>query len=237
MKEKVNTVHTGRTIMYEELSSLISHQVNEPGEIVELNILKKQTRTNIQLTLKRLQKLYDFEKQDQVWKIFLHLWKIANESDRRIMTLIYALHKDQFLLKTATVILTVPYGKKVAVEAIKEKLIVSYPEVYAPTTLHSAAQNIASSWKQAGYIKGKVRNIRVAVKPGFPALIFALMVGKSQGLTGEDLLKPVWVQALELSQSQMKELLSQAAMHDLITYQWAGGIIAFQFDKLLNHIE
>lgn len=237
MKEKVNTVHTGRTIMYEELSSLISHQVNEPGEIVELNILKKQTRTNIQLTLKRLQKLYDFEKQDQVWKIFLHLWKIANESDRRIMTLIYALHKDQFLLKTATVILTVPYGKKVAVEAIKEKLIASYPEMYAPTTLHSAAQNIASSWKQAGYIKGKVRNIRVPVKPGFPALIFALMVGKSQGLTGEDLLKPVWVQALELSQSQMKDLLSQAAMHDLITYQWAGGIIAFQFDKLLNHIE
>ena len=46
-------------------------------------------------------------------------------------------------------------------EAIGEHLKHQYPSRFRPTTLHSTAQNLASSWTQAGYLHGKVKKGRV----------------------------------------------------------------------------
>jgi len=237
VKQRVRTIHTSRTMMFDELNSLISHNVFNEQDIIELNLLNKISRSNINKTLKFLSGLYDFKSGNELWKVFLLLWKYAEEWDRRIMTLLYALYKDELLYQTAPVILNTPHGKKVIVENILDAINKAWPDHYAQTTAFSAAQNIASSWKQAGYIQGRVRNIRVPAKPEYPAVIFALYLGKIDGFTGEDLFSTNWIKILEVSDSRLRELLSQAAIRDMIDYRQGGGITIIKFDKILTQIE
>ena len=237
MKDTVNTVHTARTMMFSEISALINHRIFDESSILEMNLLKKQSKSNMEFTLKKLTKLYDFEEQNQLWKVFLFLWEMAEETDRRIMVLLYAVFKDDLLRVSIPVIQNTKAGKKVMIDKILELIHGQFPGKYAPTTALSAAQNIASSWKQAGYIEGKVRNIRVPVKPEFPAVVFGLFLGKWDGLTGDELLKSQWIKTLELEDSRLKELVSTAAIHDIIHFQQAGDVTVIQFDKLLNQSE
>ncbi len=237
MTNRIQTIHTSRTMMFNELSALIDHQVFDEKSIVEMNILGKLSTKGIHNTLNYLSRLYDFKEANQLWKVFLYLWNMAEESDKRIMTLLYALYKDELLRVSLPVMLNAKPGKKVEPKAVQDAIGKAYPGRYAPTTSISAAQNILSSWKQAGYIEGKVKNIRVAVKPDAPAVLFALFLGYKEGKVGEDLLQTTWVYTLEISQEQLHELLAQASLRDLIGYRKAGGITIIQFEPLLNHIE
>jgi hypothetical protein len=202
-----------------------------------MNILGKLSTAGIHNTLNYLSKLYDFKEANQLWKVFAFLWNMAEESNKRIMTLLYALYKDELLRVSLPVILNAKPGKKVEPKEIQDAISKAYPGRYAPTTSISAAQNILSSWKQAGYIKGKFRNIRVAVQPDKLSVLFALFLGYKDGKVGEDLLQATWINTLELSQEQLHEMMAQASLGDLIGYRRAGGITIIQFEPLLNHIE
>lgn len=234
---RLNTIHTSRTMMFKELSALIDHQVFDENSIVEMNILGKLSASGIRTTLNYLSRLYDFKEANQLWKVFTFLWHMAEESDKRIITLLYAIHKDELLRVSIPIVLNAKPGKRVEPRAVQEAISKAYPGRYAATTSISAAQNTLSSWKQAGYIEGKVRNIRVNVKPDKPAVLFALFLGYTEGKVGEDLLKTIWINTLELSQEKLHELLAQASLGDLIGYRRAGGITIIQFEPLLNHIQ
>lgn len=233
---KTHTVHTSRTMMFNELNALISHRIFDEAGIVELNVLNKPTKSSIINTMKYLSSLYDFKMQGELWNAFTYLWGVAEEKDRRLMTLLYATRNDSLLQLSIPVVINTPKGKKVAVEAIREQIEIAYTGRFTEITLHSAAKNIASSWKQAGYIKHKMRNIRVAVNPAYTTVLFALYLGKMNGLAGEKLLKSEWVQVLELSDSKIKGLVAEAAMKELISYKHGGGVVAINFDKLINQI-
>lgn len=236
LRTKIHTVHTARTMMFNELSALISQRIFDEDGIVEFNVLNKKTKYSSTYTLRLLSKLYDFRNQNDLWKAFTYLWGISEEKDRRLMTLLYAIRNDSLLQLSIPVVINTQKGKKVAVEAIREQIEKAYPERFTPNTLHSSAQNVASSWKQAGYIIGKVRNLRVAVNPAYTSVLFALYLGKIDGLAGEKLLKSQWVHLLELSETRLKELVSEAAIKELITYKHGGGVVAIAFDNLINHI-
>ncbi len=236
-KSSPSTIHTSRTMMYSELSDLISHRTFDAENIVAMNVLKKGTRTNINKTLTFLSKLYDFQQQDELWKVFTLLWGLTNDGNRRLMTLLYACYKDELLKLSMPVIANTPIGKKVLVGKFQEAIERVFPGRYSAATSISAAQNIASSWKQAGYIEGKIRSIRVAVKPDYVTVLFALYLGKLDGLVGEELLTTTWIKVLELSDSKLKSLISEAALNDLITYHHAGGVVAIRFDNLLSQIK
>ena len=186
--------------------------------------------------MKYLSRLYDFKIQGELWKAFAYLWEIAEEKDRRLMTLLFAVKNDRLLQLSIPVVINTPKGKKVTVEAIMEQIEVVYPIRFTEITLHAAAKNIASSWEQAGYIEHKVRNIRIAVNPAYTTVLFALYLGKMNGLAGEKLLKSEWVQGLELSEPKLKGLVAEAAMKDLITYKHGGGVVAINFENLINQI-
>lgn len=235
-KSKLITVHTSRTMMFNELNALISHCVFDESGIVELNVFNKPTKSSIINTLKYLSNLYDFKMQGELWNAFTYLWEIAEEKDRRLMTLLFAVKNDRLLQLSIPVVINTPKGRKVTVEAIREQIEIAYPGRFTDKTLLSAAQNIASSWKQAGYIEGKFRNKRVAVSPAYTTVLFALYLGKLNELAGEKLLKSEWVQVLELSESKLKGLVAEAAVKELISYKHGGGVVAINFDNLINQI-
>ncbi|MBP3192964.1 hypothetical protein [Natronogracilivirga saccharolytica] len=235
-KKYIQTIHTSRTIMFDELKALISHGAFEEEEIIALNVFNKQSGSGIRKTLNFLSKLYDFRDDNQLWRIFLFMWKMSNEADQRVLSLLYAVYKDDLLRASIPVVLNTPKGKKIQVEKLQDKLYDQFPDRYTPKTMLSAAQNVASSWKKAAYIEGKVRNIRIPIQPGYPVVLFALFLGERDGLVGKDLLSTTWIKVLDQPLSRIKELLASAALNDLIEYQEAGGIIIIRLQKLHNKI-
>jgi len=235
-KKPVQTIHTSRTIMFDELNALISHGAYEEEDIIALNVFNKQSGSGIRKTLIYLSKLYDFRDDNPLWRTFLFFWNMSVEADRRMLSLLYAVYKDDLLRVTIPVVLETTKGKKVPVEKLQDKLYDQFPDRYTAKTMLSAAQNVASSWKKAGYIEGKIRNIRVPVQPGYPVVLFALFLGERDGLVGEDLLKTTWIEVLDQPMSRIKELLISATLHDLIEYQDAGGITIIRLQKLYNRI-
>ncbi len=120
-KKHIQTIHTSRTIMFDELNALISHGIFEEEEIVALNVFNKQSSSGIRKTLNYLSKLYDFRDDNQLWSTFLFLWKLSAEADRRILSLLYAVYKDDLLRASIPVVLDTPKGKKVQVENLQNK--------------------------------------------------------------------------------------------------------------------
>lgn len=235
-KRKIQTIHTSRTLMFDELNALVSHGTFAEDEIVALNVFNKQSGSGIRKTLNYLARLYDFKENTPLWKTFLYLWNQSEEADRRLLSLLHAIYRDDLLRQSIPVIQETPVGRKVKVDVLLQNLLDQYDGQYSPKTMLSTAQNIASSWKKAGYIEGKVRNIRVPVSPGYHPVLFALCLGELDGNVGQDLLNTTWMSVLELSEERLKELLSTAARHDLIEYQKAGGVTVIRLRKLHNHI-
>lgn len=234
---KPYTIHTSRTIMFKELSDLISQGVFNETQIHEQNVVYKATRSNLKKTVGFLSKLYDYKEQNILWKVFIYLWKKADEHEKRLMTLLYAISKDEFLHISQNVVLSQRIGTRIAIQSIQRVLEEKYPNKYSQNTLISSAKNIASSWKQARYIEGKIKNIRVPIHPGYFTVVFALYLGYNEGKRGEDLLKTKWINLLELPENKLLGLLSEAAIRDLIDYNYTGGVTVIRFDKLLNAIK
>lgn len=231
---KPYTIHTSRTIMFKELSDLISQGLFDENNIIEQNPIYKTTKSNLQKTVGFLSKIYDFQENNLLWKVFVHLMNQSSESDKRLMTLFYALLKDDFLKLSIPVVIDTKFGNKVLVQNIQKVLEVKYPDSYSPNTLLSTAQNIASSWKQAGYILGKIKNIRVPIHPEVNSVVFAMYLGYYAGNVGDDLFNTKWTKLLELSESKIRELLTKAAFNELIEYNFSGGVTILKFDKLIN---
>ncbi|GAH36910.1 unnamed protein product, partial [marine sediment metagenome] len=49
--------------------------------------------------------------------------------------------------------------------------------------------------------------------------------------------KSLWTRVLELSESEIRKLLSEATIRDILEYKYAGGITTISFEKLLNAIK
>jgi len=111
-----------------------------------------------------------------------------------------------------------------------------YPKRFTAKTLESVAQNIASSWKQAGFIIGKVKNIRFQPPISYKIVSFAMLLAYLDGKRGDYILQDNCVSALCLSESKLRELAIEASRRDYLQYQFAGNVTAISFDKLLKNI-
>jgi hypothetical protein len=95
---------------------------------------------------------------------------------------------------------------------------------------------MASSWKQAGFIKGKVKNVRVQPQISYQVAAFAFLLAYLSGLRGDFIWSSIGIKALCLPESKLRELATECAMHDLMQYQYAGSVTAISFTNLLNKI-
>src|SRR5690606_3916865 len=111
-----------------------------------------------------------------------------------------------------------------------------YPGKYSPVTSHSIGKNLASSWKQAGYIKGKTKNIRVQPDISYKVAAFAFCLAFLEGDRGEFILKNPVVRALCLSETTLRALAIEAAKQDLLQYQYGGSVTSFAFPQLLSKL-
>jgi hypothetical protein len=126
--------------------------------------------------------------------------------------------------------------EKATVELFEEVIEKYHPNQYSANTRRSMAQNIASSWKQAGFIDGKVKNIRTQPEVTYRVACFAFLLAYLNGDRGDFIWGNVGVNALCLYEGKLRELAIECARKDLMQYQFAGSVTAISFTNLLNKI-
>lgn len=235
---KNKTVHTGRTIMFAELKKVMDHGIDNDDYINSLyqNVFNKATKSGITYTSRFLKRLYDFDLSMASFKAFKHFWSVTNERDRPLLAILYAIGNDYLLKDSIPIINDTEIGKKVTVESMENNIENLYPQKYTPNTRRSMAQNIASSWKQAGFITGKVKNIRTQPEINYLVIAFAFLLAYLNGDRGDFILKSAWVKALCLDESRIRSLAIEAGKRDLLQYQFAGNVTSLTFNNLLQKL-
>ena len=238
MIKKFKSTHTSRTLMFAELDKVMSHSIDgsDFAEILLNNVTGKKSSSNIQKTATHIKSLYGFDMEYAPFAAFKYFWKNAESSDKPMLALIYAINEDDLLAESLAVITETLIGEKATIEAFENVIEKYHPNNYTANTRKSLAQNIASSWKQAGIIEGKVKNIRVQRVISYYVAGFAFLTSYLKGNRGEFIWNNVGVKALGLSENRLRELAVECAKRDLMQYQYAGSVTAISFNKLLNKI-
>jgi len=225
-------------MMFAELARVMNHGEKSGSyrNSMHENIFNKATSVSAIKTTKLLIRLYDFDETLPCFKAFRHFWNISNESGKPIIALLYALSRDYLLAESVAVINETKYGEKVSIDAIESNIELHNPNKYSINTRRSSAQNIASSWKQAGFITGKVKNIRTLPDINYQVVAFAFLMAYLNGVRGDFILKSNWVKALSLDEKTIRSLAIEAAKRDLLQYQFAGNVTSITFTHLLKKL-
>jgi len=236
------SVHTSRTMMFGELALVLE---TVPGNvrpdayiaaIVEENVLGKPTQTTRQRTAKRLEELYCLGPNCALFRLMRHFWA-ADQASRPMLAFLAAAARDPLLRETTPFVQAIAVGEPVTPDEIAKHLDQKYPNRFRPTTLHSTAQNLASSWTQAGYLTGKVKKSRSIPTVTPVTAAFAFVLGYLCGLRGRLLLGCVWTRLLDRSPSDLSHLATEASKQGWLVYKHAGAIVEITFPGLLTASE
>ena len=235
---KINTIHTSRTMMYAELEKVMAFALDSHSflESLGLNVTGKKSTSGVEKTATYLKRLYGFDLQYPPFAALAYFWKKAEPHDRPLLAFIYAVQHDELLAESIPVVRGVLPGDKVAIDLFEAAIEQSHPNVYSANTRKSLAQNIASSWKQAGFVEGKVKNIRTQPPISPQVACFAFLLAFLAGCRGDFIWAGVAPGALCLAESQLRALAVDCAKVDLMQYQSAGSVTAIGFANLLNAI-
>ena len=239
MPSKVQkTIHTSRTMMLAELSRIMAHGIEQGSFEVSFadNVAGKLSKANKDKTNKALRKVYSFDPSDPAFAAFLWFWKNSPEADHPILALLFAISNDFLLSESIEIVQNTPLNQKVTVESLEDNLARLHPGRYSTVTLRSISKNLASSWKQAGFILGKVKNIRVQPEISYRVVTFGMLLGYLEGMRGEFLLASKYIRALCLPESGARDLIGEAARRDLLQYQYSGHVTTILFPNLLKSI-
>jgi len=232
------TIHTSRTLMFVELSQVMNHSIEggDFNEILNSNVTSKLSNTNLIKTNQYLRQLYGFDMEDLLFRCFKHYWTLVDNEKKSILALLFALSNDFLLKESIDIVVNSKVGERVAIEKFDDNIEKYHQGKYSINTRRSAAQNVASSWKQAGYIQGKIKNIRVQPIHDYYTVAFALLLSYLHGDRGEYILLSKWIKALAISTEELRDLIKEAAKRDLLQYQYGGNVTVISFENQLNTI-
>jgi len=224
--------------MFAELEKVMDYSASDNSYInsLELNVMGKKSGSGRNETATFLTRLYSFDEKRPPFAALRYFWAIVAPADRALITFVYAVDHDTLLSESLEVIGSVRLGDKVLIQSLEENIEKYHPQKYASSTLRSISQNLASSWKQAGFIEGKVKNIRVQPEIGYLVAGFAFLLAYLNGDRGEYIWNNAAVRSLCLPEERLKALAAECNRKDLMHFQSAGGVTTFSFKELLNKI-
>lgn len=236
---KPKTIHTARTLMYSELTKIMDFSIESDNYIESLNnnIFGKKSEDNIKQTANFLTLLYSFDITYPPFRVLKYFWQNSDEKEKPILALLFGILRDYLLTESINVVCETKLLDKVNIEKIEANIESYHPNRFTKNTIRSVAQNIASSWKQAGFITGKVKNIRTQPEINYNAVAFAFILAYLNGLRGDFIWSSKWVKALCLNESQLRDLAIEASKRGLIHYQYAGNVTSITCQELFNKLE
>lgn len=236
--KKPKSIHGARTLMFSELEKVMAFSL-EKGTYLDAmndNVFGKKSSDGIRQTKGFLKRLYEFDENNPPFVAFKYFWKISEPNEKPLIAFVYALNQDELLAESVQVLQSVKPGEKATIELFEEVIEKYHPNQYSANTRRSMAQNIASSWKQAGFIEGKMKNIRTQPEITYRIACFAFLLAYLKGDRGDFIWNSIGVNALFEYESKLRELASECAKKDLMQYQYSGSVTAINFTNLLNKI-
>lgn len=236
--KKPKSIHGARTLMFSELEKVMAFSM-EKGLYLEAmgdNVFGKKSSNGIMQTKGFLKRLYGFDIHYPPFIAFKYFWKISDPNEKPLIAFIYAVNQDDLLAESVQVLQSVKPGEKATIELFEEVIEKYHPNQYSANTRRSMAQNIASSWKQAGFIEGKVKNIRTQPEVTYRVACFAFLLAYINGDRGDFIWGSIGVNALCMFESKLRELAIECAKNDLMQYQYAGSVTAINFTNLFIKI-
>jgi hypothetical protein len=238
-REEPSSVHTSRTMMFNELSLAFDHvgqnakQADYVAAIVEHNILGKRTQTTRIRSAQRLTELYSLDPGNPIFRLLRSFWA-ADEAAHRGLAFLTATTRDPVLRNMTPTVLAAAIGAPVTVAEIVDRLKHRYPSRFKLTTLLSTAQNLASSWAQAGYLTGKIKKTRTRAVVTPVLLTHALVIGYLSGARGKVLLDTLWTRMLDRTPAEIGDLASEASKQGWMNYKAVGSVVEITFPGLLT---
>lgn len=236
--KKIKSIHGARTMMFAELEKVMAYSMDTGLYLDAMgeNVFGKKSSDGIKQTKGFLKRLYGFDLTNHSFLAFEYFWKISDQNEKPLLAFVYAVNQDELLAESVQVLQGIKSGEKAAKELFEEVIEKYHPNQYSIITKHSIGKNLASSWKQAGFIEGKVKNIRIQPKVTHRVACFAFLLAYLKGERGDFIWSSIGVSALCLHQSQLRELAIECAKKDLMQYQYAGSVTSISFSNLLSKI-
>jgi hypothetical protein len=224
--------------MFSELEKVMAYSIDTGMYLDAMgeNVFGKKSSDGIKKTKGFLKLLYGFDINHQPFSAFKYFWEIADPYEKPLIAFLYAVTKDDLLAESIEVLQKVKPGEKARIELFEDSIEMHHPNQYSANTRKSMAQNIASSWKQAGFIEGKVKNLRTDAVITARVACFAFLLAYLNGDRGNFIWTGISVKALCLPESKLRELAMDCARKDFMQYQYAGSITAISFTNLLTKI-
>lgn len=218
--------HQSKTMMFADLASLFaSGQIENPaGAIVGNNLLGKPSSRARQSALYNLQQLYGVGGADPIWRVLQGLW-IRETGQRPLLALLTALARDPALRDGAAAVLDASPGERVRWPEISATFEAANPGRLSEKMAKSLAQNAASSWTQAGFLRGAVRKERVRSNPTPIIAAFAALLASLCGFGGYRLLESRWMSVLDRPVEDRLGLLRQAEGLGLVRVRSVGDVL------------
>jgi hypothetical protein len=234
--------HTSRTMMFSELADLLKFTPASAAAaeyrtaIIDDNLLGKRTLATRKLTAQRLSELYGLDPSVPIFRVLRQLWD-ADRGGRPLLAFLVAFARDPLLRTTADSIVSVQIGRPVATADLDAALEARLGTRLNPSVRHKVARNIGSSWTQAGHLHGRTAKRRAKSVASPSAACMALLLGYASGLRGRALLTSSWVRVLDVSYSDLSQLIHAANRVGLLNFREVGDVIEIQFPTLLRPYE
>jgi hypothetical protein len=224
--------------MFAELEKVMAYSIDTGLYLDAMgeNVFGKKSSDGIRQTKGFLKRLYGFDEQYQPFAAFKYFWTKAIGHEKPLLAFLYAVTQDSLLAESIEVLQKVKTGEKATIELFEEEIELHHPNQYTSNTRKSMAQNIASSWKQAAFIEGKVKNIRTDAAITAWVACFAFLLAYLNGERGNFIWSGISVKALCLPESKLRELAIECSRKDFMQYQYAGNVTAISFTNLLTKI-
>ncbi len=234
--------HTARSMMFLEMRALIQgmplavSKSDFPKAIIDDNLLEKPTLSSRKKSLRHLMELYGM---DPFTALFRVLWVLARADMESLpqLCLVCAYARDPQLRQSFELIRTLRLGQVLARTDMEAHLEAGFPGRFSPAMKKSMAQNVNTTWTFGGHLLGKIKKIRQLPNPRPVSAAYAMFVGYLSGLRGEALLDSAYAALVASNRAQLQSALSLASAKGLLSLKQAGGIVEFDFSRLLTPAE
>jgi len=230
--------HTSRTIIRLLLASCPQDATRDDylSAIRDENCLGKRTMATREASGKRLTELYALDPEVPLFRVMRRCWH-ADADGRALLAILLALARDPLLRTTAPAILRMQPGEELVRQELTDALTQTVGNRLNDSTLETVVQRTASSWTQAGHLRGRVRKVRQRVVPTALTTAYALFLGYLAGARGMSLFHTLWAQALDASAGELADLAMDARRLGFLDMSRSGGVIDVSFSRLLAQDE
>jgi hypothetical protein len=205
-------------------------------EIMEDNVFNKKTESSKKKTISYLTQLYSFKKEDRKFLSLEDYWNKIGDNEKPLTALLFAVSKDYLMQESVDFVKSVKQREKASKEEFEANIEHYHPHRFSRTTLGSVSRNVVSSWKQAGYIVGKMKNIRTECSPSYFTVSFAFLMAYLDGARGDYLFNHPSVRALDASREEILTLIKAASDRGLLNFNRSGASMVISFENYLKDL-